>query len=222
MTHDKFKGGFGGRRVGPGIMHILRKWEPAMPSGLTVVDENAEILFEPLICAFRLAVSLGVVSGAYVLFDIKDAAKFLREVGGEAGISVRNNLSGSAVVWEDMLDVKVGNSGGGGCFVAGNENSCFGAVVVHNSEDAIKAVQEREFNDEIHGDGFKGKGGAVGGDGAMRDTGARGDGFGGLTGGAAANEGGDKGFHVGPPVIFGDEKAGFEYAGMTCGGGIVV
>ena len=94
--------------------------------------------------------------------------------------------------------------------------------MVRNGEDAIKAVGEREFNDKIHGDRFEGKGSAVGSDGEVRDTGARGIGFGGLTGGATPDEGGDKGFHVGPPVILGDEKAGFEDAGVTCGRGIVV
>ena len=90
-----------------------------------MVDEDAEILFEPLVCSFGLAVSLGVVGRAYVLFDIEDAAEFLREVRGEAGISVSDNLAGGAIVWENMLDVKFGNGGGGGCFVAGNENSSF-------------------------------------------------------------------------------------------------
>ena len=94
--------------------------------------------------------------------------------------------------------------------------------MVHNGEDAIKSIGEREFNDEIHSDRFKWKGGAVGGDGAVRDTGARGISFSGLTGGATPDEGGDKGFHVGPPVILGNEEAGFEDAGVTCGVGIVV
>ena len=106
-------------------MHILGKWKPLAPSGLAVVDEDAEVLFEPLICAFGLAISLGVVGGAYVLFDIEDAAQFLREVGGETGIAIRDNFVGSAVVWKNMLDVKFGNGRGGGRFVAGNENSSF-------------------------------------------------------------------------------------------------
>ena len=94
--------------------------------------------------------------------------------------------------------------------------------MVGNGEDAVKPVGEREFNDKIHSDRFKWKGGAVGGDGAVRDTGARGIGFGGLTGGATPDEGGDKGFHVGPPVVFGYKKAGFEDARVACSGGIVV
>ena len=70
MAHDKFEGGFGGGRVRPGIMYILGKWEPLVPSGLVVVDEDAEVLFKPLVCAFGLTISLGVVGRAYVLFDI--------------------------------------------------------------------------------------------------------------------------------------------------------
>ena len=107
VSHDKFKGSLGGGRVGPGVVYILSEWEPSVPSGLTVVDEDAKILFKPLIRAFGLAVGLGVVGGADVLFDIKDVAKFFREVGREAGIVVRDDLAGGAVVWKDMLDVKV-------------------------------------------------------------------------------------------------------------------
>jgi hypothetical protein len=106
-------------------MYILSKWEPLVPSGLVVVDEDAEVLFKPLIRAFGLAVSLGVISGAYVLFDIEDAAQFLREVGSEAGISVCDNFAGSAVMWKNILDVKFGNGGGGGRFMAGDENGSF-------------------------------------------------------------------------------------------------
>ena len=203
-------------------MYILGEWEPSVPSGLAVVDENAEILFKPLIRSFGLAVSLGVVGGTYVLRDIEDAAKLLWEVRSEAGISVSDNFAGSAIVWENMLDVELGNGGGGGRFVAGNEDSSFRAVVVGDSEDAVEAVGEWKFNDEIHCDGFKGEGGAVGRDGAVGNAGARGNGFGGLAGGTTADERGDKGFHMGPPVILGDEEAGFEDAGVACGGGIMV
>ena len=106
--------------------------------------------------------------------------------------------------------------------MAGTENGSFRAVMVRHGEDAVKAIREREFNDKIHGDGFKGEGGAVGRDRAVGNAGARGNGFGGLTGGATADEGGDKGFHMGPPIILGDKKAGFEYAWVTCGGGVMV
>ena len=106
--------------------------------------------------------------------------------------------------------------------MAGDENGSFRAVVVCDGEDAVKSIGEWEFNDEVHGNGLKGEGGAIGCDGAVRDTGARGIDFGGLTGGATSDEGGDKGLHVGPPVILGDEETGFEDAGVTCGVGIMV
>ena len=125
VAHDKFKGGFGGSRIRPSIMYILSKWEPLVPSGLAVVDEDAEVLFKPLICAFGLAISLGVVGRADVLFDIEDVAKFLWEMRSEAGISVSNNFVGGAIVWENMLDVELSNGGGSGRLVAGNENSSF-------------------------------------------------------------------------------------------------
>ena len=94
--------------------------------------------------------------------------------------------------------------------------------MVGYGEDAVKAVREWEFNNEIHGDGFEWEGGAVGRDGAVGNTGARGNGFGGLTGGATVDKRGDKGLHMGPPIVLGYEKASFEDAGVTCGGGIMV
>ena len=70
VAHDKFKGGLGGGRIRPGVVHVLGEWEPSVPGGLAVVDEDAKVLFKPLVRLFGLAVSLGVVGGAYVLFDI--------------------------------------------------------------------------------------------------------------------------------------------------------
>ena len=51
-------------------MHILGEREPLVPSGLAMVDKDAKILFKPLVRSFRLAVSLGMVGRAYILFDV--------------------------------------------------------------------------------------------------------------------------------------------------------
>ena len=149
-------------------------------------------------------------------------AEFLWEVRGEAGISVGNDFAGGTIVWKNMLDIEIGDGRGGGRFMAGNKNSSFRAVMVRDSEDAVKAVGKQEFNNEVHGNCFEWEGGAVGGNGAMQDAGARGIDLGGLTGGTTTDEGGDKVLHVGPPVIIGEEKAGFEDARVAHGGGIVV
>ena len=70
VAHNEVKGGFGGSQVGPGIVYILGEQEPMAPGGLTVVYKDAKILFKPLIRLFRLAVCLGMIGRAYVLFDV--------------------------------------------------------------------------------------------------------------------------------------------------------
>ena len=188
VTHNEFERGLGGGRVRPGVMDILGEREPSVPGGLAVIDEDAKVLLKPLIRPFGLSVGLGVIGGAYVLSDIKDATKFLQEVGCEMGVSVGDDFARSAVVWKDMLDVEVGDGGGGGRFMAGDKKGSFRAVVVRDGEDAIKAIGERELDNKIHGDGFKGEGGTVGRDGTVRNAGARSSDLGGLTGGATTDE----------------------------------
>ena len=56
----------------------------------------------------------------------------------------------------------------------------------------------------------------------MGNVGSCGEQFGGLTGGAAADEGGDEVLHVGPPIIFGKEEASFEDAGVAGSRQVVV
>ena len=140
VAHNELKRGLSGGQIRPGVMYVLGEREPSVPGGLAVVDEDAKILFKPLIRSLGLAVSLGVIGGAYVLFDVKEATKFLWEVGCEAGISVGNNLAGSTVMREDMLDVEVSDGGGGGRFVTGDENSSLRAVVIRDGEDAVESV----------------------------------------------------------------------------------
>ena len=139
MAHNELERGRGGGRIRPGVMDILGEREPSVPGGLAVIDEDAKVLFKPLIRSFGLAVSLGVIGGAYVLFDVEEVTKFLWEVGCEAGISVCNDLAGGTVVREDVLGVEVSDGGGGGCFVTGDENGSFRTVVVGDGEDAVKA-----------------------------------------------------------------------------------
>ena len=68
-------------------MYVLGEWKPVAPGGLVVVYKDAEVLFKPLVCAFRLSISLGVISRAYVLLDVQYVIEFLGEVGSEVGIT---------------------------------------------------------------------------------------------------------------------------------------
>ena len=45
-----------------------------MPCCLLVVNEDVEVLFEPLIRSFGLSVCLRVVGGADILFDVEELA----------------------------------------------------------------------------------------------------------------------------------------------------
>jgi hypothetical protein len=49
-------------------------------------------------------------------------AKFSGEVGGKAGVSVSDKFAGGTIVWENVLDIEVGDVGCGSCFMAGNED----------------------------------------------------------------------------------------------------
>ena len=80
VTHNELKRGLGGGRIRPGVVYVLGEREPSVPGSLAMVDEDAKVLFEPLIRSFGLAVSLGVIGGAYVLFDVEEATKFLWEI----------------------------------------------------------------------------------------------------------------------------------------------
>ena len=94
--------------------------------------------------------------------------------------------------------------------------------MVHNGEDAVKAIGKREFDNEVHSNSLKGEGGAVGGDGMVRNAGASGISLSSLAGGTTTDEGRNEVFHMGPPVVLCEEKTSFQYARVTCRGRIMI
>ena len=86
-------------------MSVLRDWKPVTPIRLGTICINSEVLFYPLVASFRLAVGLRVISSTDVLFRSRYSAQFFGEVGGEPGVSVRDDFSGNAVVREHMFGV---------------------------------------------------------------------------------------------------------------------
>ena len=58
---------------------------------------------------------------ADILIDVKHSAYFFGRLRGEPGISVTDDLSGDAVVWEDVLHIGVCDGPGVSCFVDGNK-----------------------------------------------------------------------------------------------------
>ena len=94
--------------------------------------------------------------------------------------------------------------------------------MVCDDEDAVKTVRGWEFDNEVHGDGFKREGGMISGDRVVRYMGVSCEGLGGLAGGTALDKGGDEVLHVGPPVVFGEEKTSFQDARVTCCGRVMI
>ena len=77
---------------------------------LVLSADNAEVLFEGLVCSFALSICLQMVSRANVLFDSQESAEFSCEVAREPGVSVRNDLLWKSVVWDDLLRVQLRNA----------------------------------------------------------------------------------------------------------------
>ena len=57
-----------------------------------------------------------------------------------------------------MSKVELGYSWSVNFLSAGDEQCCFGAVMVSDGEYGVKAPRLREFDDEVEGDCFKGEG----------------------------------------------------------------
>ncbi len=70
------------------VMCEFSKWEPVTPVGLSVVDENSEILLDLLVDLFRLPIGLQVEHGRGVWHDIQHLVQFLHELGDELWTSV--------------------------------------------------------------------------------------------------------------------------------------
>ena len=62
-------------------------------------------LFEFLVEAFSLSISLGVISGREGLGDAKDAAELGGEGGGELGSPVRDQFLGKPKASPDMISI---------------------------------------------------------------------------------------------------------------------
>ena len=77
-----------------------------MPVVLLSATEYAKILFEGLVGAFAGSVHLRVIGRADVLVDVQDMAKFRRELGYKADITVRDYLVRYAVVRDDIVQVE--------------------------------------------------------------------------------------------------------------------
>ena len=91
-----------GRGIDVVVVDCGRHWKPMLPFVLLRVGGETEELFYPLVFPFRESVCLGVECRGDVLFDLQLLTKGFGEVGGEAGVLVRDDLGGES---EPPVDV---------------------------------------------------------------------------------------------------------------------
>ena len=90
----------------PGIVSVLRHWEPFCPVGLLVIDVYPQVLFYPLIGPFRLSIGLGVECRTNVLNNVQTLTQSFYKVGCEAGIAIANDFLWESVVYYDVSDIQ--------------------------------------------------------------------------------------------------------------------
>ena len=69
-------------------MNILGHWQQVGPVILLEIAIDTQVLFQPLICPFRLTVCLRMIRHADVLVDVQYSTELLCEFWGESGVSV--------------------------------------------------------------------------------------------------------------------------------------
>ena len=97
-TSISVKWGDPSRGVNSVIISKLRKVENISLIVLLITQKASKILFQCLVCSFRLPVSLRMVAGGEVTRDFEHLEEMLPEFGDELWSSVTNDN-----VWEAMM-----------------------------------------------------------------------------------------------------------------------
>ncbi len=75
-----------------------------IPVVLLIRTIDADILFQGLVCTFRLSVGLRMVSRSEVEFHVKSFSKSARELGDKLGATVRGDVVRYTMLGENMND----------------------------------------------------------------------------------------------------------------------
>lgn len=133
------------------VVHELREGPKISPVILVIVAVDSEILFEGLIDAFSLSVGLRMMSGGMVHANAKQFGEGVEKLGDEFSTTVGGEVRQSTVFGEHMDEEDSCKLLGGEFSGTRNEHALLGETI-HNDEYGV-AVGDREFLDEVHGDG---------------------------------------------------------------------
>lgn len=94
--------------MGAGLLRVVigefRERQLEIPIGLFQVCVGAQDLFEGAVGPFCLSVCLWMVGGGCGQFDAEEIVEGAPEMSGEAGIAIRDDDFGEAMVFEDMIE----------------------------------------------------------------------------------------------------------------------
>jgi hypothetical protein len=115
-------------------MNILRHRQNGRPVVLLEIAVDSQILFQPLVCPFRLSIRLGVIGRRNVLLDVQQMAEFLGKMRGKSGVSIGNDLLRDPEVWEDVFCKDRSNPSSPYGLIAWEEQCGFADIVIGDRE----------------------------------------------------------------------------------------
>jgi hypothetical protein len=135
------------------VVGKLGCWQELIPVVLFVAHEDTDELFELLVDAFGLTVSLQMVSGGGGGFDTDEAPQFMSELGDELWTTIGDVLLGGSVVPPDVPVIQPGSSDSTEARVALVEVGSLTEDVNHN-HDRIEPMCLWKLDNEVHRDGI--------------------------------------------------------------------
>ena len=99
----EIEGGVASCRVLPCVVDECCTGKPFYPIILMVIGENPEILFNFLVCSFRLTIGLGMIGGGEGSLDSDALVQFSRELGRELWSSIADDLVRQSSVGPDIV-----------------------------------------------------------------------------------------------------------------------
>ena len=128
------------------------------PVRLVGIHQGAQYLYDRTDVALANPVSLRVESGRHEEANPQESMDLAPELGGELGVTVRENLVRDAMKPHYFFEEKCGESRGSYGSLNGDEMDHRGEATDDNPK-VVKVARPRERSDEVHCDGAPGSSG---------------------------------------------------------------
>ena len=138
------------------VVGELSHGQPESPVVMVGADIGSKDLFNGAVSSLGLAISLRMVGGGHVESRAKTGEQSLPKLRGDAGVAVRDDEGGETFQTVDVVNVQMGELGGGNGLVGTDEEGLFSKQVDEGGDGVIgvtvRASRVREICDEVHRD----------------------------------------------------------------------